>query len=104
MHDFKWTTFLCYGAGFTLGRWDWVLELTREIEEGDANSLDLECVHRTRALSPRTAARPNWPRELEPAVQIAPEATRPEFLASRHSDAGEIAGLSAGSTKPTRRR
>ena len=39
-----------YGSGITVGRWDWVLELTREIEEGDASSLDLESVHRTRGF------------------------------------------------------
>ena len=95
MHDFKWTTFLCYGSGITVGRWDWVLELTREIEEGDASSLDLESVHRTRGFVAAYRGQADLAAsELKLSDQVAPEATRPEFLASRHSDAGEIAGLS----------
>src|SRR5207342_2402125 len=76
-------------------RWDWVLELTREIEEGDASSLDLESVHRTRGFVAAYRGQADLAAsELELSDQVAPEATRPEFLAGRHSDAGEIAGLS----------
>jgi hypothetical protein len=94
MHDFKWTTFMAYGGGFTLGRWDWVLELASEIEDGDASELDLEGVHGIRAIVAAYRGEAEVAmREHAMAVEIAAEATRPEFLASRHSDAGEIAGL-----------
>ena len=94
MHDYKWITFVCYGSSTVLGRWDWSLELTRDIEDCDPSPLDLEGVHGVRALVAAYRGEADLAAtERALAVELAPEVTRPDFLAARHSDASEIAGL-----------
>ena len=94
MHDVKWITFVSYGAGFVVGRWDWVLELAEDIEQSDPNPLDLEGIHGMRAMIAAYQGNQEIAeREFAVRQAIEPEASRPEFLAFRHADTSEIAGL-----------
>ena len=92
--QFKWSTWQCYEGGLALGRWDWILELTAEMEALDPGPLDLEGIHGTRALvaayrgDAATAAR-----ERAVADRTSPEASRPDFVAMRHLDHAEIVAL-----------
>ncbi len=89
--QFRWSTWLCYGGGFALGLWDWLLELADETEAGDVEPQDLQGIHETRASVAayrgdlETAAR-----ERVVADRYAPESSRPDFVASRHIFHSEI--------------
>ncbi len=91
---FLWNTMQCYGIGSALGEWDWVLELAAEIEAGDPGPVGLEGIHGMRAIvAAYRGDAEEATRERTEADRVAPEQSRPEFVASRLSDRAEIAAL-----------
>jgi class 3 adenylate cyclase/tetratricopeptide (TPR) repeat protein len=92
--QFNWSTWQCYGGAFAVGRWDWMLELALEAEAGDPEPLDLEGIHSTRArIAAYRGDFETADRERQAADRAGPDASRPEFIASRHADHAEILGL-----------
>ena len=93
-NDFMWTTWFCYSGGLLLGNWDWLEELTAEIEASDPGPLDLYGVLGTRAT---LAAYRGQSTEADVLIvsadAVAPPATRPGFVASRIALRAEIAAL-----------
>ena len=93
-NDFLWMTWFCYLGGFVLGRWDWVLELTEEIESGDPGPLDLHGVWQNRAMiAAYRGDHDNAAVFHSNADAIALTVTRPRFLASRIAVGAEIAAM-----------
>jgi tetratricopeptide (TPR) repeat protein len=91
---FRWSTFLCYGAGLALGQWDWVLELAAEIEAGDPGPQDLESIHGLRAsVAAYRGDQETATRERAEADRVGPEVSRPDFISGRYSDRAEIQAL-----------
>ncbi len=92
--QFRWSTWQCYGGGFALGLWDWLLELADEVEAGDVQPQDLQGIHETRAsLAAYRGDLPTAARELTAADRYAPDSSRPDFVASRHYVRAEILAL-----------